>query len=323
VASPRHRKKHVQRGRWSLLRNLAVPACGTVVLASSGALALTWPEPEAVSSAQRSASLTLPMEREQAVSRDMIVARRAIAVTLKRKQVEKSEETPTPTPSPTPQPEPEPEPEPVPEVVERLYMTAPLNVWSGPGESYELLDVLPEGSKVGVTGEVVDGEWAQIVLEGESRWVNAAYLSDEKPVPEDEADAGSSTQRSAEDISDAPCPSGSSVEEGLTPDAVRVHRAVCARYPEVDSYGGVRSDGTHSEGRALDVMVSSESLGDDIAEWVRQNYSRLGVSEVIWAQRIWTVERSSEGWRAMEDRGSTTANHYDHVHVTVYGSSGG
>ncbi|MDQ1640746.1 MAG: hypothetical protein QOJ90_97, partial [Actinomycetota bacterium] len=28
--------------------------------------------------------------------------------------------------------------------------------------------------------------------------------------------------------------------------------------------------------------------------------------------------RSSEGWRPMADRGSTTANHYDHVHVSVY-----
>jgi hypothetical protein len=30
------------------------------------------------------------------------------------------------------------------------------------------------------------------------------------------------------------------------------------------------------------------------------------------------VQRSAEGWRWMEDRGSTTANHYDHVHATVY-----
>jgi hypothetical protein len=27
--------------------------------------------------------------------------------------------------------------------------------------------------------------------------------------------------------------------------------------------------------------------------------------------------RASEGWRYMEDRGSTTANHYDHVHVST------
>ncbi|MEP7157788.1 MAG: SH3 domain-containing protein, partial [Chloroflexota bacterium] len=37
-----------------------------------------------------------------------------------------------------------------------------------------------------------------------------------------------------------------------------------------------------------------------------------------WSQRIWSVQRSSEGWRPMADRGSTTANHYDHVHVSVY-----
>ena len=37
----------------------------------------------------------------------------------------------------------------------------------------------------------------------------------------------------------------------------------------------------------------------------------------------WTVQRADDGWRWMEDRGSTTANHYDHVHVTVYGNAGG
>jgi hypothetical protein len=33
---------------------------------------------------------------------------------------------------------------------------------------------------------------------------------------------------------------------------------------------------------------------------------------VIWRQRI----NSGTGWRAMEDRGSITQNHYDHVHVS-------
>ena len=70
-------------------------------------------------------------------------------------------------------------------------------------------------------------------------------------------------------------------------------------------------------------MVSSSSLGDAIAAWVRDHHDELGVSEVIWSQRIWTVERSADGWRWMADRGSNTANHYDHVHVTVYGNSGG
>lgn len=122
-------------------------------------------------------------------------------------------------------------------------------------------------------------------------------------------------------ISDAPCPSGSSVESGLTSNAIAVHRAVCHLFPDVSSYGGLRvgDDGEHGEGRALDIMVYSDSaLGDEIADWVRANAGSLGVSEVLWSQQIWTVQRSSEGWRYMEDMGSTTANHYDHVHVTVY-----
>jgi len=99
---------------------------------------------------------------------------------------------------------------------------------------------------------------------------------------------------------------------------------VCAEFPDVSSYGGVRSgSGEHSTGQALDIMVSSSSLGDAIAAWVRDNHDALGVSEILWSQQIWTVERSSDGWRWLEDRGSATANHYDHVHVTVYGDSGG
>jgi hypothetical protein len=114
------------------------------------------------------------------------------------------------------------------------------------------------------------------------------------------------------------------VESGLTPDAIRVHRAICSRFPQVRSFGGVRADSlpAHPSGRALDAMVSSTSLGWQIANYVRDNRRRLGVSEVIFAQKIWTVQRAGEGWRSMSNRGSASANHYDHVHVTVFGSTG-
>jgi hypothetical protein len=196
------------------------------------------------------------------------------------------------------------------DVVDHAWLTEDLNLWSGPGETFELLDVLPAGTKVAVTGEVVDGQWAEVAHDGLSRWVNADYLSEEKPAAEDEGSGG---------ISAAECVHGSEVESGLTSNAVAVHRAVCAAFPEITSYGGLRADsGEHGSGLALDVMVTG-STGDAVAEFLQANADALGVSELIWEQRIWTVQRSSEGWRAMEDRGSTTANHYDHVHVTVYG----
>jgi Bacterial SH3 domain len=217
--------------------------------------------------------------------------------------------TPAPTPTATPTPTPEPT------AIGQLYVTTALNVRSGPSRDAEVLAVLARGTEVAVTG-TTEGSWTQVIHEGVAAWVNGEYLSETEPAEETTTAEGG--------ISYAECASGSAVEDGLTPDAIRVHRAVCAEFPSVTSYGGIRSGGgEHSVGRALDIMVSSSSLGDAIAAFVRANYRELGVSEVIWSQQIWTVERASDGWRWMEDRGSATANHYDHVHVTVYGNSGG
>ena len=67
----------------------------------------------------------------------------------------------------------------------------------------------------------------------------------------------------------------------------------------------------------MDIMVSG-ATGWEIANFLRANYSALGIEYLIHARNIWSVERSGEGWRGMADRGSITANHLDHVHVTVY-----
>ena len=95
------------------------------------------------------------------------------------------------------------------------------------------------------------------------------------------------------------------------------HQAVCSNFPEIVTYGTLRSDGEHAQGIAVDIMVSGDR-GWEVAEFVRRYYSELGVNYVIHARRIWSVDRSGEGWRSMADRGSVTANHYDHVHVTTY-----
>lgn len=285
---------------------------GTVVTAT-----VAWPEADPTSAmaavSRPSARVaTTPADRAPAYSRSAPRVR-LTARPERPKPTPSDTGAPTPTPSPTPAP---PTPTPVPRsaVADHVFMTTDLNLWTGPGESYTLLDVLPTGTKVAVTGEEQNG-YAEIRYDGLARWVNAAYLSEEDPTAEPETAGG---------ITDAPCPSGSEVESGLSSDAILVHRSVCATFPAVTTYGGVRDDGgEHGAGLALDIMISSSSQGDQIAEWVRANASSLGVSQVIWAQHIWTVQRSSEGWRLMEDRGSTTANHYDHVHVTVYGSAAG
>jgi hypothetical protein len=207
-----------------------------------------------------------------------------------------------------------------PEVKDREYMTAPLNLWAEPSEKGKPLDVLEEGRTVALTGVVKSG-FAQILHEGQLRWVNDAYLSDEKPQPEAEAETATGTEEagvsSAAGVSTAPCPDGSGTESGLTSSAVRLYRAVCNAFPALSSYGGYDGHGEHSTGRAIDFKVSDSSLGQAVADWCRAHAGELGLSDIIWSQRIWTAQRSGEGWRSMEDRGSATANHYDHVHVQV------
>jgi hypothetical protein len=170
-----------------------------------------------------------------------------------------------------------------------------------------LLTVLDTGAKVRVVG-TARGAWAEIAWKNRKAWVRKAYLARAKP----------KLIAPAAGVSGKPCPDGSAVETGLQANTVKVYRAVCAAFPAVTRWGGLSgSGGDHGAGRALDIMCSG-SLGDAIASYVRSHASELGVSYVIWSQRIWSVQRSSEGWRPMEDRGSVTANHYDHVHVSVY-----
>ncbi|NHB85349.1 hypothetical protein G7085_13940 [Tessaracoccus sp. HDW20] len=66
----------------------------------------------------------------------------------------------------------------------------------------------------------------------------------------------------------------------------------------VSSYGGYRpgAGSYHGSGRALDIMVSGD-YGWDIANWARANAKSLGIIEVIYQQKIWTTQRSGDGWR--------------------------
>ena len=67
-------------------------------------------------------------------------------------------------------------------------------------------------------------------------------------------------------------------------------------------------------------------LGDAITRWLSAPDSqgrpgamarRFGINYIIYDQHIWNVQRDSQGWRPMASRGSDSANHKNHVHVTV------
>jgi uncharacterized protein YgiM (DUF1202 family) len=208
-----------------------------------------------------------------------------------------------------------------PQATDHEFATDALNVWTQPGEQGPRVGLIKSGTKLAVTGQT-EGHWAEVLMASKKdgtqvRWVNDDYLAEEKPVAES-GSASSGTSSATSGISSAPCPDGSATESGLTSSAVRLFRAVCAAFPELTTYGGYDPHGEHADGRAIDFMISDSSLGQAVANWVQAHAGELGVYDIIWSQHIYTPEQASAGWRYMSDRGSTTANHYDHVHVAVY-----
>lgn len=187
-----------------------------------------------------------------------------------------------------------------------LWTTEDLAIRKGPAKDAQVFGEIGFAKKVAVTGQRV-GDYAEIVHQGQSRWVTAEYLANEKPEPTPETMG----------LSMAPCPDGSSIESGLQPGAVRVYRAVCAAFPELSSYGGQDGHGEHVNGEAIDFMTPSHDVGERVKDFLFVHRYELDLFDIIWAQSIWTIERDGEGFRGMSDRGSATANHYDHVHIKI------
>ncbi len=325
MATARHKRAAaVQRSKRA--RTVGVPLL--VLAVGTTALVATRSEHE---SGPTGATTSVAMGDQTALQRRDVAGSRSLRRPAPPASIAGRAPAPTPRPKPTvtatPRPSPiaEPKPtatasaEPKPVAVDHRYATALLRLRTTPTQPSGSRGLLGAGDRVAITGRD-SGAYTQVLVDGRVAWVTADYLASTRPEPaaaSPSSAASSAAPSRSGGVSAAPCPSGSSVEAGLTAHAVAVHRAVCAAFPSVRAYGGVGGGGEHASGHAVDIMVSG-STGDSIAAWVRSHAAQLGVSEVIWSQRIWTVQRGSEGWRPMEDRGSPTANHYDHVHVTVY-----
>ncbi|MEV6341584.1 hypothetical protein AB0M12_43555 [Nocardia vinacea] len=100
---------------------------------------------------------------------------------------------------------------------------------------------------------------------------------------------------------------------GTRPHVAQVGHFLGKMFGITDIGGALgRGNDDHGAGLAIDLMTSDSANGDAIAEFVLANQQRLGVTYVIWRQRY----NDGNGWSYMQDNGSPTANHYDHVHVS-------
>lgn len=127
-------------------------------------------------------------------------------------------------------------------------------------------------------------------------------------------------------VSNEECKRGNKIEGGLSKSGIAVYRSTCAEFPKIKSYGGRRyssiigNKSDHYTGKAVDVMINDSGkndaeLGDKVSKFLQKNAKALDIKYLIWDQQIWYPSRGD--WKNMEDRGSPTQNHKDHVHVSV------
>lgn len=113
---------------------------------------------------------------------------------------------------------------------------------------------------------------------------------------------------------------------GITPRMLKVRTEIEYKYGPFPTIGCLRPGDPqdHGTGTACDFMETTggavatgerESHGTAVANYAIENAGRLGIKYVIWRQRIYDMR--SPGWEYMSDRGSPTANHMDHVHISV------
>lgn len=118
-----------------------------------------------------------------------------------------------------------------------------------------------------------------------------------------------------------------------TPGARTLRDVLVEAFPQIGSVGiyncrvigGTNSMSLHGVGRALDVMIPTESgdadngAGDPIAAWLIENAETLGLQLIIWDHAIWSTSRAP-GSRMRAYGGENP--HVDHLHVEVNEAAG-
>jgi len=194
-----------------------------------------------------------------------------------------------------------------------------VNVRATSATDGKVIQLVRYGTVLLITGKTANKR-SEVIFGGVRRWAYSVYLSKTRPsatpepgVPDDGGSLGSETL------------------DRTNAYAHVIVREIRAKFPQVKTIYGWRMysaySSDHPSGRALDIMIpkyssaGGKSLGNSIARYLQDNYKRLHVHYLIWRQRNWNVERNTDvttGWRTMPDRGGATANHMDHVHVSVY-----
>lgn len=203
---------------------------------------------------------------------------------------------------------------PAPATAGTVYVTVnALNVRATSEAGSTIVGVVSRGTALPTTGATT-ADRTQVVYLGTARWVYSPYVSETAPATATALaiPAGITTSGMTQ----------------LNANAKAVVQHVIDAYPKIRTIYGWRASSAyssdHPNGRAVDIMIPSwtdpamAEYGWAIAKDFAAHAKTYKVNYVIYRQSVFNAAYPERGWRPMEDRGSATANHYDHVHVSVF-----
>ncbi len=172
------------------------------------------------------------------------------------------------------------------------------------------------GATLPTTG-VRSGDWTQVIHQGVARWVFTSFVT---PVGAVRAVGATSPI--------IPAGITTSGITQLNANAKAVVTRVISDFQAIRTIYGYRPSSAyssdHPNGRAVDLMISDWSNpsraeeGWEVARFFATNAKTYRVNYIIYRQSIFNAAYPERGWRPMEDRGDATANHFDHVHISVF-----
>jgi hypothetical protein len=185
-----------------------------------------------------------------------------------------------------------------------LQTTANLNLRVGASTTQRILLTMPVGARVTVVRAAPAAGWYNVKYGATTGWASGLYLK---------APAAAGGGGAAKTVT-------------ISGPAVRPHvqkfaNAACAAVGCPYAIG-TRVGHDPTGDRAIDMMQSVGGVlppdgggrGTRLANFAVTNQAAHKLYYVIWQQRINTLD--GRGWRGMENRGSITQNHFDHVHVS-------
>jgi hypothetical protein len=177
-----------------------------------------------------------------------------------------------------------------------LVTTDALNLRTGPGTTYAVILTMPYGSRVTVVQSAPQNGFYNVKYGTTTGWASGTYLN---KATSGVVVSGGPVVAHAQAFANAMCNATGacniSTYEGHQPTRDRALDTLAS-----NAYGQYPSD--------------NYALGNAVANYALNNWGTYRILYVIWKQRI--NHNDGRGWLLMEDRGSITQNHYDHVHVS-------